>query len=513
MIDLGLFSGRRIAVMGLARSGLAAARALIAGGAEVLAWDDGQAGREAATKAGVPLTDLNTADLTGVAALVLSPGIPHTFPAPNPVAARAKAAGVPIIGDVELLKRARPDAFYLGITGTNGKSTTTALTGHILASAGRRIQVGGNLGTPVLTFEPLGADGVYVLEMSSYQLELTPSLGFDAAALLNITPDHLDRHGGMDGYIAAKRLAFRPHPTSRFDKLSVRSDVSPHPEPLEARGESDLGVSPHPEPVEGRGETERLPVAIVGIDDEPCRRMAEALEAEGGRRVVRISAERPVPGGVSAPDGILIDDTDGGRVAVLDLRDCPALPGRHNWQNACAAYALAHAAGVAASTIAAAMRSFPGLTHRQQQVATIAGVRFVNDSKATNADAAAKALGCYGAIHWILGGKPKEGGLDGLDAFMPRVREAFLIGEATEDFARWLAARGVKHRRCGTIDVATREAFAAAKADKGPERVVLLSPACASFDQFPNFEVRGEAFMAAVRALADIHPGQEAAGR
>ena len=508
MIDLGLFGGQRIAVMGLARSGLAAARALLAGGADVLAWDDGAAGRDAALKAGIPLTDLHTADLSGVVALVLSPGIPHTFPAPNPVAARAKAAGVPIIGDVELLKRARPDAFYVGITGTNGKSTTTALTGHILATAGRRIQVGGNLGTPVLTFDPLGPDGVYVLEMSSYQLELTPSLGFDAAALLNITPDHLDRHGGMDGYIAAKRLAFR----SALSPLppGERSGEGVVPRSLAKPTRADMPpllASPR------GGEEGDRPIAIIGVDDEPCRRMAESLAAEGGRTLIRISAERFVPGGVSAPDGILLDDTAGDRREILDLRDCPALPGRHNWQNACAAYALARAAGVEAPAIAAAMRSFPGLAHRQQQVATIAGVRFVNDSKATNADAAAKALGCYGAIHWILGGRPKEGGLDGLDAFMPRVREAFLIGEATEEFAAWLAARGVRHRRCGTLDAATREAFAAARADDGPERVVLLSPACASFDQFPNFEVRGEAFMAAVRALADIHPGQEAAGR
>lgn len=458
MIDLGQFAGRRIAVMGLARSGLAAARALVAGGAEVLAWDDGATGREAAAKAGIPLSDLHAADLTGVAALVLSPGIPHTFPTPNPVAARAKAAGIPIIGDVELLKRARPDATYLGITGTNGKSTTTALTGHILEAAGRRIQVGGNLGTPVLTFDALGRDGIYVLEMSSYQLELTPALGFDAAALLNITPDHLDRHGGMDGYVAAKRLAFRTGAPT--------------------------------------------PVAIVGVDDAHCRAMADALAAEGGRTVVRISAETFVPGGVSAADGVLVDDRDGTAARIIDLRECPSLPGRHNWQNACAAYALTRAAGVSAADVAAAMRTFPGLAHRQQHIATIGGVRFVNDSKATNADAAAKALACYGAIHWILGGKPKEGGLDGLDAFMPRIREAFLIGEATEDFAAWLSARGVKHRRCGTIDAATDAAFRAARADAGPERVVLLSPACASFDQFPNFEVRGDAFRAAVDALS-----------
>ncbi|WP_404326398.1 Mur ligase family protein [Aerophototrophica crusticola] len=257
MIDLSALKGQRYAVMGLARSGLTAARALAAGGAEVLAWDDGAAGREAATKAGIALTDLHSADLSGVAALVLSPGIPHTFPAPHSVAARAKAAGVPIIGDVELLRRAQPDATYLGITGTNGKSTTTALTGHILKEVGLRVEVGGNLGIPVLSFAPLGKGDVYVLEMSSYQLELTPSLGFDAAVLLNITPDHLDRHGGMDGYVAAKRLAFQPGAPA--------------------------------------------PVAILGIDDPHTAAMADALEAEGGRTVIRISAEQHVPNGISAP--------------------------------------------------------------------------------------------------------------------------------------------------------------------------------------------------------------------
>ncbi|WP_044562455.1 UDP-N-acetylmuramoyl-L-alanine--D-glutamate ligase, partial [Azospirillum sp. B4] len=276
------FLGRRVAVMGLARSGLAAARVLAASGAEVLAWDDGAGGQKAAEAAGIPLTNLHEADLTGVAALVLSPGIPHTHPRPHPVAARAKDAGVPIIGDVELLRLAQPDAAYVGITGTNGKSTTTALTGHILAHAGRTIAVGGNLGIPVLTFPALGAPhnprgDVYVLEMSSYQLELTPSLGFDAAVLLNITPDHLDRHGGMDGYIAAKRLIFQPG---------------------------------------ARDPSKPLPVAILGVDEPHTAAMADSLEAEGGRTVVRISSERAVPGGVHAADGVLVDDTDSQALAV-----------------------------------------------------------------------------------------------------------------------------------------------------------------------------------------------------
>ncbi|MEE3626865.1 UDP-N-acetylmuramoyl-L-alanine--D-glutamate ligase [Nitrospirillum sp. BR 11752] len=463
-ILLPTFKGRRVAVMGLARSGLAAARVLAASGAEVLAWDDGAGGQKAAEAAGIPLTNLHEADLSGVAALVLSPGIPHTFPAPHPVAARAKAAGVPIIGDVELLRLAQPDAAYVGITGTNGKSTTTALTGHILAHAGRTLAVGGNLGIPVLTFPALGAPNnpkgdVYVLEMSSYQLELTPSLGFDAAVLLNITPDHLDRHGGMDGYIAAKRLIFQP-------------------------GARDPSKPPA--------------VAILGVDEPNTAAMADSLEAEGSRRIIRISSERGVPGGVHAADGVLVDDTEGQALAVVDLRQCAALPGRHNWQNACAAYAATRAVGVPPEVIAEAMRTFPGLVHRQQTIATLDGIRFVNDSKATNADAASKALGCYEDMYWIVGGKAKEGGLSGLEPFMGRVRHALLIGEATEEFAPWLEGK-VSYGRYGTLDQAVPAAYALAKQAGGG--TVLLSPACASFDQYPNFEVRGDAFVRIVRQL------------
>lgn len=460
MIDLGHLKGRKVAVMGLARSGLTAARALMDAGADLLAWDDGIAGRKAATDAGITLTDLHVADLTGVAALVLSPGIPHTFPTPNPVAVRARQAGVTIIGDVELLKQAVPAPAYVGITGTNGKSTTTALTAHIIGGAGRDVQVGGNLGIPALSFDRLHRDGVYVLEMSSYQLELTPSLGFDAAVLLNITPDHLDRHGGMDGYIAAKKRIFQTA-------------------------------------TDGREQ-----VAVVGIDDEPSRRMADELTLAFPGRVVRISAEDPVKGGIGVKDGILIDDTEDAAHPVTDLRALPTLPGRHNWQNAAAAYALARACGITHADILDGLRTFPGLAHRQQLVATIDGVRFINDSKATNADAAAKALACYTPIYWILGGKPKDTGLDGLDDFMPSVAHAFLIGEATEAFAAWLSARGVAHTRCGVMANAVDEAFAKACHDGHDAPVVLLSPACASFDQYPNFEVRGDDFVASVQRLS-----------
>lgn len=465
MIDLGILKGRKIAVMGLARSGLTAARAALEAGAEVLAWDDGASGRKAAAEAGVPLTDLHSADLAGVELLVLSPGIPHTHPTPNPVAARAKQAGIPLVSDIELLARAVPAATYIGITGTNGKSTTTALTAHIVAGTGRPTQVGGNLGIPALSFDRLGADGVYVLEMSSYQLELTPSLGFDAAVLLNITPDHLDRHGGMDGYIAAKKRIFQ----------------------------------------QGDG---RRQVAVISVDDEPCRQMADALAREFPGQITPISVQGVPMGGIGVENGVLIDATEGAEPhSFTDLSTLPTLPGRHNWQNALAAYALARAIGLTHSDILDGLRTFPGLAHRQQQVATIDNVRFVNDSKATNADAAAKALVCYDPIYWILGGKPKDTGLDGLEGLVGSVRHAFLIGEATEAFADWLAANKVPHTRCGVMEIAVSAAFDAAKADGAPAPTVLLSPACASFDQYPNFEVRGDAFAAAVHALTS--PGEK----
>lgn len=459
MIDLFYMQGLPVAVMGLGKSGLATARALMRSGAEVRAWDDGEAGRRAAADAGIPLVDLATADLSDLTTVVWSPGIPHTFPRPHPVAERARAAGLEIVCDVELLGRSERDAAYVGITGTNGKSTTTSLVGHVMEAAGRRIAVGGNLGTPVLTFPPLGAGGTYVLEMSSYQLELTLSITFDVAVLLNITPDHLDRHGGMDGYVAAKKLIFHRQTRPR--------------------------------------------TAVIGIDDPHCRAIRAELQARGDQTVWPVSARERAAGGVYALDGGLWDDTEGRDERVAELADFPALLGTHNHQNAAAAFAACKAAGVPVPAILAAMRTFPGLAHRQELVRTVAGVRFVNDSKATNADATEKALATFDPIYWILGGQAKETGLDGLDGYMGRVRHAFLIGEASERFAAWLEARGVAHSRCGTLDVAVARAAAMALAERLPDAAVLLSPACASWDQFANFEKRGEAFARAVRDLPE----------
>jgi UDP-N-acetylmuramoylalanine--D-glutamate ligase len=452
MIDLSVMAGKTIAVLGLARSGRAAALALLAGGAEVLAWDDNAKTRAAAAADGIPLVDLATIDWTRPTSLILSPGIPHSFPAPHPVAVRAKDAGCEIIGDIELLARARRDATYVGITGTNGKSTTTALIGHILAIAGKRVAVGGNLGVPVLTFEALGRDGVYVLEMSSYQLELAPSARFDVAVLLNVSPDHLDRHGGMDGYVAAKKNIF--------------------------------------------GRQTRDQIAVLGDDDATTRAVADGLQ---GPTVRRISGDHAVARGVYADGTTLVDDLDGQRAAVLDLARVATLPGTHNAQNAAAAYAAARALGLDAPTIVTAIMSFPGLAHRQERVGEIEGVAFVNDSKATNADAAARALGCYPAIYWIAGGVPKAGGIAELTGYFARIRHAYLIGEAAAAFAETLGA--VPHTIVGDLESAVQAAFRDAKAAHEPGAVVLLSPACASFDQYPNFEARGDHFRRLVDAL------------
>lgn len=454
MIDLSFFSGLPVAVLGLGKSGLAAAKALQAAGADVWAWDDSEDQRAAALAAEISLVDLNRVNWQEVTSLILSPGIPHSFPEPHPIAAEARRNHVEIIGDIELLGRAQRNARYLGITGTNGKSTTTALIGHILELAGRAVAVGGNLGTPVLTLEPLDLEGIYVLEMSSYQLELTLSITFDVAVLLNISPDHLERHGGFEGYVKAKRAIFHRQTKPRS--------------------------------------------AVIGVDDETSAAIFRELKAADEQDVIPISGERSVPGGVYVENGTLIDDMDGERIPALDLREIASLPGVHNWQNAAAAYAACRAIAVDAPVIAACLRSFPGLPHRQEILAVIDGVSYVNDSKATNVDAAAKALACYEKIIWIAGGQAKEGGLSGLEPFFGQIVHAFLIGEAAEEFAEILNGRMPV-----TLSERLEQAVpaAAAEAKNHPGAVVLLSPACASFDQYRNFEIRGDAFRDIVTSL------------
>ena len=455
MIAVPGFEGRKVAVLGLGRSGQAAAAALAAGGAEVLAWDDSEKTRT--TVGGdLPLCDPAQIAWREVAALTLSPGIPHSFPAPHPAVDAARRAGVAIIGDIELLGRAQKAARFIGITGTNGKSTTTALIGHILRQTGKTAEIGGNLGPPALGLAPLDKGGIYVLELSSFQLELVTSLAFDIAVLLNITPDHLDRHGDMEGYVAAKKRIF-------------------------AR--------------QNEGAT-----AVVGIDDAICRDIALTLRRDGTARVVPISVREAAPGGVYVVDGWLVDALEGVPQPVFDLTEAPRLPGTHNAQNAAAAYAVARQAGLSAEAAIAGIRTFPGLAHRQELVDTIEGIRYINDSKATNADAAEKALACYPVIYWIAGGLPKAGGITSLAPYFTRLRHAFLIGNATGEFAATLDGK-VPYTRCGDLAAALKAASGRAQGEHPPDAVVLLSPACASYDQFPNFEVRGDTFRRLVGEL------------
>lgn len=450
--DFRPFAGMRVAVLGLGRAGLPAARALVRYGADVVAWDDNAASRDGAD---VPLGDLASVPFR-FDALLLSPGIPHRLPAPHPVAARAHAARVPILTDAEFLFRAvraaGSRARFAGITGTNGKSTTTALLAHLLAAGGVPLAAGANLGPAALSLPILPDEGAYALEMSSYMLERLATLRFDVAALLNLSADHLDRHGDMAGYLVAKKHI--------FDRQ--------------------------------RGED----VAILGQDD-PWTRVAGAGLAA---RIVPVSGSAPALGGVWAERSLLRDDAG----AIAHLAACPSLPGSHNAQNAAAAVAAALALGVARDALAPALASFTGLPHRQSLVATVAGVRFIDDSKATNADAAARAMGCYERFVWIAGGMAKAGGIEPLAPLFSRIARAILIGRDAPEFARTLAAAGVPHEVAGTLDAAVPLAFDVAQRAGTP--LVLLSPAAASFDQFSGFEARGRRFAELARAL----PGADA---
>lgn len=461
MIPVRGFEGKTVAVFGLGRTGLTAARALIAGGAKVALWDEKVASREAAAAEGFPVVDLEAADWRQFAALMLSPGVPLTHPKPHWTVQKAKAAGVEILGDIELFARtvaaapAHKRPKIIAITGTNGKSTTTALIGHLCASAGRDTRVGGNIGQGVLGLEDMHGGAVYVLELSSYQLDLTSSLHPDAVVLLNISPDHLDRHGGMDGYIAAKRRIFLN---------------------------------------QGKGDT-----AIIGVDDPWCQQICTEITAANRRTIWPISAGKAMGRGVYALQGVLYDATGERVVEVADLLRARSLPGRHNWQNAAAAYAAARAIGIPMQDAVDGLMTFPGLAHRMETVGKIGKVRFVNDSKATNADAARQAMSSYPKFYWIAGGVAKAGGIDDLKDLFPRVAKAYLIGEAAEPFS-WTLAGKAEVAISGTLERAVQQAYADAAASD-EEAIVLLSPACASFDQFSDFEARGEAFRAAVNGL------------
>jgi UDP-N-acetylmuramoylalanine--D-glutamate ligase len=472
MIPVRGFEDKTVAVFGLARTGLAAARALVAGGAQVALWDERPEGRAAAEAEGLPVVDLNTADWSTFAALMLSPGVPLTHPTPHWTVEKAKAHGVEILGDIELFARtvnAAPEhkrPKVIAITGTNGKSTTTALIGHICAQAGRDTRIGGNIGRGVLDLEDMHGGAVYVLELSSYQLDLTSSLHPDVSVMLNISPDHLERHGGMEGYVAAKR------------RILLN---------------------------QGKGDT-----AVIGVDDPWGQRICTEITAANRRTIVPISASKAMGRGVYALQGLLYDATAGRATAVADLLRARSLPGRHNWQNAAAAYAAVRGLGISPEEAAEGLMSFPGLAHRMETVGQIGRVRFVNDSKATNADAARQAMSSYPKFYWIAGGQPKAGGIDTLTDLFPRIEKAYLIGEASEAFAGVLDGKAAVDL-CGDIATATARAYADAAA-KGQDAVVLLSPACASFDQFADFEARGDAFRDAVQALGQTKPQPQPKG-
>ena len=448
MIDLSSLRGQKYAVMGLGKTGLSAARSLQQVGVKVVAWDDNATSRQEAVKAGVQVEDLTKVDLSGYKGIIWSPGIPHSYPHPHKVAEHARKSGIPLISDIDILIKAQPDADYIGITGTNGKSTTTALIGHMLKQF-RQTETGGNIGVPVLSLTPVGKGGTYVLELSSYQTELTPSFSPAGAVLLNITPDHLARHGGMAGYIAAKKNIFN-------------------------------------QPKENS-------VAVICIDTDICRQIADELR---GWKVIRVSTHVEMSEGVWVRDGQLFDKDE----LVANLNDMSSLKGRHNHENAACAYAvLRYVYGYDPAELVHAMTSFGGLQHRQYLVRKMGDVSYINDSKATNADATSKALASFDDIYWILGGQPKEGGLSGLEGFMNRICHAYVIGEATPLFVQWLKGNNVPYTECGTLDKAVAAAHQAAhNRGKGS---VLLSPACASWDQFTSFEHRGQVFADIVEHL------------
>ncbi|ABN75890.1 UDP-N-acetylmuramoyl-L-alanine--D-glutamate ligase [Cereibacter sphaeroides] len=464
MIPVRGLEGRKVAVLGLGRSGLATARALEAGGAEPLLWDDSPEARAKAEGQGFTVTDLTRERaFEGVALLVTSPGIPHLYPAPNPVIARAMAAGVPVDNDIGLFFRSFAtrdwDAFdqmprVVCVTGSNGKSTTTALIHHILSEAGRPTQMAGNIGRGVLDLDPARDGEVVVLELSSYQTDLARALTPDVAVFTNLSPDHLDRHGGMGGYFAAKRRLF-------------------------AEGGPDR--------------------AVIGVDEPEGLYLAGQLSvAPEDDRVIRISAGQKLERfgwSVFARKGFLAEWRKGRQMASIDLRAMPGLPGAHNHQNACAAYAACRTLGLAPRQIEAALASFAGLPHRSQTVGEKGGVRFVNDSKATNVDSAAKALQAFPKIRWIAGGLGKDGGIAALQPHLGSVVKAYLIGHSARDFALQIGA--TDHEICETME----RAVARAAEEAQPGEVVLLAPAAASFDQYPNFEKRGEDFMEKVKAL------------
>jgi UDP-N-acetylmuramoylalanine--D-glutamate ligase len=464
MIPVTAFAGKKVAIFGLGGSGLASASALLAGGADVIGWDDSAEAVTKAMSAGIPSGDLRQADWSKISALVLAPGVPLTHPAPHWTVALARAAGVEVVGDIELFCRERraraPKAPFVAITGTNGKSTTTALVAHLLGSAGRESEIGGNIGTAILSLAPPDEARAHVIECSSYQIDLAPTLDPSVGVLLNVTEDHLDRHGTLAHYAAVKERLV----------AGVQEDGT----------------------------------AIVAVDDPWCAAAADRIE-QAGKRLARVSVRRPLHDGLYVEGESIMQAAGGSARTIARIGGIGSLRGVHNAQNAACAAAAALALGLSPQAIQQGLVSFPGLAHRMEEVGHRRHVLFVNDSKATNADSAAQALACFSHIFWIAGGRAKTGGIASLARFFPRIRKAYLIGEAATDFAAELQGR-VPHVVAATLERAVELAAADAEASDVAEPVVLLSPACASFDQYRNFEIRGDKFRELVRALPGLTP-------
>jgi UDP-N-acetylmuramoylalanine--D-glutamate ligase len=457
MTPVTCFNGKTVALFGLGGSGIVTALALMAGGAHVEAWDDSAASRQTAEQQGVVLVDLSARDFSIYAALVLSPGVPLTHPKPHWSVEKAKAAAVDVVGDIELFCRERealaPLAPFIAITGTNGKSTTTALIAHLLRESGRDVALGGNIGTAILALEPPAINRFHVIECSSYQIDLAPSLKPTIGVLLNLTEDHLDRHGTMAHYASVK------------ERLVQAADT-----------------------------------AIIGIDDAWCDAIAERCEANG-KNIIRVALHGPLKTGINRRDREIFWTCLGEERPIADLTGITSLRGLHNAQNAAAAIAAVSVLGLTKAEIKAGLSTFPGLAHRLETIGYVDNVALINDSKATNADATEKALASFDSgLFWIIGGRAKSGGIVALEPYFERVEKAYLIGEAAPLFAATLERR-VPYTMSGTLDQAVEDAMADARMSTHPEPAIVLSPACASFDQYKNFEVRGQHFRSLVEAL------------
>lgn len=454
MIKIPFYRNKHVVIVGLGRTGNSAVRALQASGAHVIAWDDKEDNRFSAMSQGVAVQPLDQIKWDQCEALILSPGIPHHYPLPHPAATYARQHQIPIICDIDLLARARPQAKYIGITGTNGKSTTTALIGQLMQVASIPCLVGGNIGNPVLEFDSLPEPERYVLELSSYQLERAPHLCIDTAVWLNITPDHIERHGNLRGYIDAKTNIFKP-----------------------------------------KGEFQKV---AIGIDDPESDRIYERLRLDASKVVIPVSVTRQLARGIFVHKGMLVD-TFFSKGEIVDLASLSQLKGLHNWQNIALAYAAISLEKIPFHL--EALISFKGLPHRQELCGQKDGIQFINDSKATNIDSTLKALSCYPHVYLILGGVPKENLLNGIDAYKDRIRGVYLMGQASHVFAEILKKLGIPYQHCSVLKSAVEHAMTDARASSLKSKTILLSPACASFDQFQDFEQRGDHFKDVVKEL------------